>query len=149
MRPRDGMELDLGPMDPRHRPLRELSQDFDISGSSINSAMFSLDGQFNDTAYQLFLLWKGVWSSLVEQKQRLEGTLEVWRNFEIKKEEFCDFLSNSEERVNLFFKNLSECKDLTVVQTEISTQQVFDHFICAVFPLHTKEQGTYSTLLVD
>ena len=50
--------------------------------------------------------------------------MKVWKHFETKKEEFCNFLSKVEVRVSSFYKTLSECKDLTVVQTEITAQQV-------------------------
>lgn len=114
---RSGMELRLDSLDSRRQPHRQLSDMSEISLTSLSS-------QMNEDIYQLFLLWKSIWVSLGQQKKRLESTLEVWRNFEVRKEEFCNFLSKAEEGVAGFFKSLSECKDLTVVQTVITKQQV-------------------------
>ncbi len=117
---RSGMELRLGSLDSRRQPHRQLS---DVSRDE-EISLTSLSSQLNEDSYQLFLLWKSIWVSLGQQKKRLESTLEVWKNFEVRKEEFCNFLSTAEEGVGGFFKSLSECKDLTVVQTVITKQQV-------------------------
>lgn len=123
---RSGMELRLDSLESMgqqsHRLFSDFSRDEEFSLTSLSSQLLS--PTLNEDVYQLFLLWKSIWVSLGQQKKRLESTLEVWRNFEVMKEEFCDFLSEAEQRVGGFFKMLSECKDLTVVQTEITKQQV-------------------------
>ncbi len=116
---RSGMELNL--LDSlesgqSHRLFSDFSRDEELSLTSLNS-------QLNEDVYQLFLLWTSIWTSLGQQKKRLESTLEVWKNFEVMKEEFCNFLSEAEQKVGGLFM-LSDFKDLTVVQTEISKQQV-------------------------
>lgn len=78
----------------------------------------------SDEVYQLMVLWKGVWSSLKQQKQRLEAIEDVWKTFESKKEAFTSFLIKAEERVRSFFNVLSTTKDLTVMQAEIEAQKV-------------------------
>lgn len=123
-KPRSGMELGLDQLEPRrpYRQLSDMSHDENLSLTSFSSQLLSpMD---NEDVYQLFLLWRSIWVSLGQQKKRLEGMLEVWRHFEEKKEEFCDFLTQAEERVGLFFRTLSETKDLSVVQSEITKQQV-------------------------
>ena len=121
-RSRSGMELKLD-SDMEPRPMRRM---FSEIPPEEEVSLTSLGSQIDDEVYQLFLLWRGVWTSLNQQKARLEATLEVWKNFEEKKEEFCDFLTKAEDRNGVFFKSLSECKDLTVVQTEITAQMVSD-----------------------
>ncbi len=121
---RSGLELKLDGLElgQPHRLFSEFSREEEFSLTSLSSQLLS--PTLNEDVYQLFLLWKSIWVSLSQQKKRLESTLEVWKNFEVIKEEFCDFLSEAEQRVGGFFKTLSECKDLTVVQTEIAKQQV-------------------------
>ena len=97
---------------------------------SLSSQIMTPGTPISDEVYQLMVLWKGVWSSIKQQKQRLESIEVVWKEFESKKEAFSGFLVKAEERVRLFFKVLSTTKDLTVMQAEIEAQKVCEkHYI--------------------
>ena len=82
------------------------------------------DSPVPDDVYQLAVLWKGLWSGLVQQKKRLEAIQEAWKAFEDKKEVFVNFLAKAEERVQSVFKVLSTTKDLAVMNAEFGAYQV-------------------------
>ena len=77
-----------------------------------------------DDVYQLAILWRGIWSSLVQQKKRLEAVQDAWNTFEGKKEAFVNFLAKAEEKMQSVFKVLGSTKDLAVMNTELGAYLV-------------------------
>lgn len=74
--------------------------------------------------YQLSLLWRTIWTCLLQQRERLEATQERWKCFEGKKEEFVKFLSRAEERMAFFLRVIANTRNFGVIQTEMVAQKV-------------------------
>ena len=77
-----------------------------------------------DDIYQLAVLWKGIWSGLLQQKRRLEAVQDAWKAFEDKKEVFVNFLTKAEERMQSVLKVLNSTKDLAVMNAEFAAYLV-------------------------
>ncbi len=74
--------------------------------------------------YQVALLWRSIWTNLLQVRKRLEAVQERWRNFESLKENFSKFLQKAEERMAYFFRLIGNTKHFGVIQTEIVAQKV-------------------------
>ncbi len=74
--------------------------------------------------YHLMLFWKGIWTTLLQEKERLGVIKERWRDFESKKEMFSRFLFKAEERMAYFLRVIGGTKNLGVVQIEMMAQKV-------------------------
>ena len=95
--------------------------------SSSSSVQYSSPSSpIPDELYQLSVLWNGIWTILTQRLQGLESAQDMWRAFESRKEAFCGFLANAEERVSSFFKVLSTAQDLSVMQAEVVAQKVIN-----------------------
>ena len=94
------------------------------AGGASQTSVGTPDSPIPDDVYQLAILWKGIWSGLVQQKKRLEAIQDAWKAFEDKKEVFVNFLAKAEERVQSVFKVLSTTKDLAVMNAEFGAYQV-------------------------
>ena len=95
--------------------------------SSSSSVQYSSPSSpIPDELYQLSVLWNGIWTILTQRLQGLESAQDMWRAFESRKEAFCGFLTNAEERVSSFFKVLSTAQDLSVMQAEVVAQKVIN-----------------------
>ena len=94
------------------------------AGGSSQASLGTPSSPIPDDVYQLAVLWKGIWSGLVQQKKRLETIQEAWKAFEDKKEVFVNFLAKAEERVQSVFKVLGTTKDLAVMNAEFGAYQV-------------------------
>ena len=94
------------------------------AGGLSHTSLGTPDSPIPDDVYQLAVLWKGIWSGLLQQKKRLEAIQEAWKAFEDKKEVFVNFLAKAEERVQSVFKVLSTTKDLAVMNAEFGAYQV-------------------------
>lgn len=115
------------PPAPQPYLLQRLSSDPEGSLSRVIKSMgtgTSPMAPISEEHYHLSLLWRGVWTSLLQQRDRLQATLERWKCFDGKKEEFIKFLGKAEERMAAFFKVIGSTKNFGVVQTEIAAQKV-------------------------
>ena len=90
-----------------------------IAGAGLSQTSVACpDSPIPDEVYQLAVLWKGIWSTLIMQKRRLQTVEEAWKAFETKKEAFVNFLTKAEERMQSVFKVLSSTKDLAIMNAE-------------------------------
>lgn len=113
------------PVSSQYHILNRLSSDPEGSLSRVvNSMEPSPMTPISEEHYHLALLWKTIWSNLLEERKRLEAVLERWRNFESLKEDFSKFLFKSEGRMAFFFGVLGTARTFSVIQSEIVTQKV-------------------------
>ena len=113
------------PLAHQSRILRRMPSDPEGSLSRLVSSAGSTPlTSISEEHYHLALLWKGVWSGLLQERVRLEEVQERWRHFEGIKEEFSSFLFKAEERMAYFFRVVGNTKNFGVVQTEIAAQKV-------------------------
>ena len=101
--------------------LNRITSDPECSMSHMIDGMTS---QLSEEHYHLTLLWKGIWTNLLQEKTRLEATQERWKNFESKKEQFSRFLFKAEERMAFFFRIIGGTRNFGVIQTEMVAQRV-------------------------
>ena len=94
------------------------------AGGASQTSLGTPGSPIPDDVYQLAILWKGIWSGLLQQKKRLEAIQEAWKAFEDKKELFVNFLTKGEERLQSVFKVLSTTKDLAVMNAEFGAYLV-------------------------
>ncbi len=120
-----GLEPNLNSPMAQSRILSRMSSDPECSLSHLlNSSSSTPLTPISEEHYHLMLLWKGIWSVLIQERTRLEAIRERWKTFESKKEEFCRFLFRSEERMASFFRVIGTTKNLGVMQTEMVAQKV-------------------------
>ena len=119
------LEPNLNSPASQSRILNRMSSDPECSlYRVINNKGSSPMSPLSQELYQLMLLWRGIWSSLLQERSKLEAIQERWRNFESKKEEFCKFLSKAEERTAFFLGVIGGTKNFGVIQTEMTAQKV-------------------------
>lgn len=107
------------------RILKRLSSDPEGSLSRILRSLESSPmSPISEEHYHLALLWKSIWLTLLQERERLDGVQERWKCFESKKEEFSKFLFKAEERMPLFLRVIGNTKNFGVIQTEMTAQKV-------------------------
>ena len=120
-----GLEPNLNSPVAQSRILNRMSSDPECSlNRLINTAASTPMTPISEEHYHLMLLWKGIWTVMTQERNRLEAIRERWKTFEGRKEEFCRFLFRSEERMASFFRVIGTTKNLGVVQTEMVAQKV-------------------------
>ena len=109
------------------RTLKRMTSDPEGSLSRLVKSMGSGTSPMapiSEEHYHLSLLWRSIWTSLLQQRDRLQATQERWKCFESKKEEFSKFLTRAEDRMAFFFRVIGSTKNFGVIQTEMAAQKV-------------------------
>ena len=128
--PQGDTEQDLSsletPTSQSNRTMQRLSSDPECSMTRVMKSLGSksMDTIVSDEHFQVALLWKSIWTNLLEIRKKLESVQERWKNFESMKEDFTKFLQKAEERMACFFRLIGNTKHFGVIQTEMVAQKV-------------------------
>ena len=73
---------------------------------------------------QLSLLWKGIWTTLGQWKQRLELVQDIWKAFEGRKEVMVTFMCGAEGTLKSLLPSLNCAKDFQELDVVVSQYKV-------------------------